>query len=170
MKKLAGGDDCKIILEYAAKGACYVQYVPIMQYLNMVAPYFGAIFIAIGLVMCFHGSKLIVYMIAMLIGLGITGFAFMIGYNFLNQETADMMHFVILLVVAIIFGIVGSIAAYFLVKDWAIPVLAFWLGIAVAIMILKLTQVQDQKITLLAAAVGGVIGVVVGKQLNVAIK
>merc|ERR1719453_2801105 len=103
--------------------------------------------------MCFHGSKFIVYMIAILIGLAVTGFVFMLGYNFLDPEKAQMMHLIILLIVAIVFGILGGIAAFYLAKDWAITVLAFWLGILIALMILKLAQVQDQKISLVAAAV-----------------
>lgn len=162
--------DCKVKMEYSGKGACYIQYIAITKYMAIVAPFFGAIFIVIGLIMCFHGSKFIVYMIAILIGLAVTGFVFMLGYNFLDPEKAQMMHLIILLIVAIVFGILGGIAAFYLAKDWAITVLAFWLGILIALMILKLAQVQDQKISLVAAAVGGVLGAVCGKRMNDTVK
>lgn len=136
----------------------------------MVAPFFGAIFIIAGLVMCFHGSAFIPYVIAFLIGMAVTSFIFMLGYNFLDADQAEMWHFIVLVVIAAVFGIVAGIAAYYFAKEWAVAVLSFWLGIMVALVILKLAQQQDQKITLVAAAFGGVIGVVLGKKFNDCVK
>lgn len=128
----------------------------------MVAPFTGIILIVVGLVMCFYGSRFLPFMIAFLVALGVTGVIGLIGYNFLNPMKSTMMHIVILLIVALIFGIIAGILAWKLARNWGTKILAFWCGILLAIMILKMAQVQNQNITLVAAAAGGVIGLIIG--------
>ena len=81
-----------------------------------------------------------------------------------------MWHFIILVIAALAFGVLAGLAAFKLAKEWGVSILAFWLGIMVALLVLKLAQVQNQNITLGAAAVGGLVGAYLGRKYNTGIK
>ena len=54
----------------------------------MIAPFTGAIFIGIGALMCFLGSKFLPLVIGFLACLAVTGIASLVGFNFLDPEKA----------------------------------------------------------------------------------
>lgn len=112
--------------------------------------------------MCFMGSRFLPFMIAFLVGLMVTGFCTFVGYNFLDPEKAQLWHLVVLFLVASAIGIIAGILIWKLAKEWAVTVLAFWLGIMLVLMILKMAQVQNQNISLGGAAVGGICGAWLG--------
>jgi hypothetical protein len=130
--------------------------------MKMIAPFTGAIFIIVGLVMCFYGSKFLPFMIAFLVGLGITATLFLVGYNFLDPEQSELWHLIVLLLIALVFGIVAGICMFKLAEAWGVPILSFWLGILLAMFCLKLASVQSQNMTLGACAVGGILGALIG--------
>ena len=88
--------------------------------------------------MCFLGSKFLPLVIGFLACLGVTGVCSLIGFNFLDPESAQMWHFAVLVIAALAFGILAGLAAWKLAKDWGVAILAFWLGIMVALLALKL--------------------------------
>lgn len=153
-------------MKYEGPGACFVKYLPLAKYMELIAPYTGAIFIAIGAVMCFAGSRVLPIAIATLVALAVTGLLAMVGYNFLDQETAQLWHLLVLVLAALAFGVLAGIAARKLAEDWAVTILAFWVGLLLALMILKMAQVEDQNITLGAAAVAGGLGALLGSKFN----
>jgi hypothetical protein len=81
-----------------------------------------------------------------------------------------MWHLIVLFIVALAIGILAGFVAWKLLINWATTILAFWLGIMLALSILKLAGVSDQNITLGACVVGGVIGFFIGKKYNTGIK
>lgn len=81
-----------------------------------------------------------------------------------------MWHLIVLFVVALLIGIGGGYAAWKLATEWATTILAFWLGIMLALAILKLAKVENQNVTLGACAVAGILGFVVGRKYNTGIK
>lgn len=162
--------DCKATLEYRSHKACYIQYIPLQKYMAMVAPFSGAVFIVVGLVMCFYGSRFLPFMIAFLVGVIVGGFIAMVGYNFLDPEKAQLWHLVVLLLVALAFGVLAGYCAWTVAYDWAVAILSFWLGILLAILILKTAEVENQNITLIAAGVGGLLGAWLGSKYNHGIK
>jgi hypothetical protein len=135
--------DCAATVTYTGKNACYKFYVPMQKYMSMVAPFTGAIFIIVGIIMCFYGSKFLPFMIAFLVGLGVTGAISLIGYNFLNPEQAEMWHFIVLILFALVFGIIGGICIFKLAEAWGVPILSFWLGILLGLFCVKLAGVQN---------------------------
>lgn len=147
-----------------------VQYFPLAKYQAAIAPFTGAVFIIIGGVMCFLGSKFLPLVIGFLACLGVTGVCALIGFNFLDPERAQMWHFAILVIAALAFGILAGIMAYKLAKEWGVAILAFWLGIMVALLVLKLARVQNQNITLGSCALGGLLGGFLGRKYNHGIK
>ena len=163
-------DDCEATLGYTSKDACYIQYLPLMKYTEQVSAFAGAILILFGAIMCFLGSKFLPIMIGFLGCLLITVLVSLVGFNFLDPTKAQSWHFIILVVAALAFGIIAGLAAYKLAKDWGVMFLAFWLGIMLAMFVLKVVQVQNQNYTILAAAVGGIGGAYLGKTYNRGIK
>lgn len=127
-------------------------------------------FVLAGGLMCFLGSKFLPFAIGFLACLGVTGACALVGFNFLPQEQAKMWHFVVLLIAALAFGILAGVAAWKLAKEWGVAILAFWLGIMLALLVLKIAQVQNQNITLGAAAAGGLLGAFLGRTYNQGIK
>lgn len=162
--------DCNALITYTSSGACYIQYINITKYMDMIAPYTGALFILVGLVMCFYGSRFLPFMIAFLMGLLVGGFIGMVGYSFIDKAKVQLFHLIILLAVSVIFGIIAGICIFKVANNWAVTMLSFWLGIMVAVFILKLAQIQNQNITLIACGVGGMIGAYIGSKYNHGIK
>lgn len=162
--------DCEAEFIYTGKGACYEKYIPMEKYMKQLAPFTGAILIVVGIIMTFFGSRFMQFMIAFLVCFGVTCALSLVGYNFLNSEKAQMWHLILLLVLALAFGILAGYFAWQFAKNWATTILAFWLGIMATLMILKLAKVSNQNITLIAAGVGGVIGAYIGSKYNRGIK
>lgn len=96
-----------------------MKYIPLEKYMAMVAPFAGAIFIVLGGVMCLFGRGFHRVFIAVLAGLAVTFAVALIGYNFLDAEQAAMWHLLVLLVVAIIFGVLAGMVAYKFVEKLA---------------------------------------------------
>lgn len=136
----------------------------------MIAPFAGAIFIVAGGILCFLGSKFLPYAIGFLACLAVTGVCSLIGFSFLDAETAQGWHFGVLIAAALAFGILAGLAAWKLAKEWGVAILGFWLGITLALLVLKIAQVSNQNITLGAAAAGGLLGAFFGRKYNVGIK
>merc|ERR1711988_372155 len=120
--------------------------------------------------MCFYGSRFLPFMIAFLVGVIVGGFIAMVGYNFLDPEKAQLWHLVVLLLVALAFGVLAGYCAWTVANEWAVAILSFWLGILLAILILKTAEVENQNITLIAAGVGGLLGAWLGSKYNHGIK
>jgi hypothetical protein len=134
---------CEAKVKYTSEGACYIQYLPLAKYQAMIAPFTGAIFIGVGALMCFLGSKFLPYVIGFLACLAVTGVCSLIGFNFLDAETAQMWHFGVLIAAALAFGILAGLAAWKLAKECGVAILAFWLGIMLALLVLKIAQVSN---------------------------
>jgi hypothetical protein len=158
--------DCEIKIDYKSTGACYVKYVPLDKYMSKLAPFTGAFLIVFGLIMCFYGSKALPIMIATLVCVMVTGATCMVGFNFLTPEKATMVSLVILLVVGLIIGGLAGYFAFRIAAEWGMTLLGFAAGIMLALMILKLTQVQNQNASLGAAVVGGAIGGIIGYKFS----
>lgn len=154
--------DCEVEMEWKSPGACYISYVPLDKYMGKLAPFTGAFLIVFGAIMCFAGSKSLAVMLATLVCVLVTGLTTMVGFNFLTPEKATMVSLIILIVVGLI---VGGLVGYFAFKiadQWGMTLLGFAAGIMLGLMILKLTQVQNQNASLGAAAFGGVVGGYIG--------
>jgi len=157
-------DSCGSTLVYKGKEACAVKVFPLEKYMKKLAPFTGAFIIIAGAVMCFAGSKFLPLTISFLVGFGVTGVCSLIGYNFLDPDNAKMWHLIVLVIAALAFGIVAGFCAFKFLDNWAVTILAFWVGILLALFALKLAQVQNQNITLGAAAVGGILGACLGNK------
>ena len=115
--------------------------MPLEKYTKMIAPFTGTIILVIGCVMCFYGSRFLPFVIAFLAALGVMGVICLIGYNFLDPIKAEMWHLIVLMLVALVFGIIVGILIFKFAAKWGVTILAFWLGILLALLILKLAQV-----------------------------
>ena len=143
---------------------------PLEKYMKKLAPFTGAFIIIAGAVMCFAGSRFLPLAISFLVGFGVTGVCSLVGYNFLDPDNAKMWHLIVLVIASLAFGVVAAIFAFKFVENWGVTILAFWVGILLALMALKLAQVQNQNITLGACAVGGILGACIGNKYKAGIK
>lgn len=138
---------CSYEMNFEGKEACSFSF-DIWEYLRPLSKFFGLIEFAVGIVMCFFGSKFLQYCFSALIFMMVNGFVTGISYNlgfFQDPKTGEPVLTTIGGVVAV-GAIVGGIVAYFSYKcadRFAAPLLAGWCGGALMTLVLTpMTSLQ----------------------------
>ena len=160
-------ETCKAKASYYGPEACKSFSVNLQKISDAIAPFITWIFLAIGIVLTFAGSRFLLYAVAFLCTLLVSFVIYLFAYNnFLDEKTASTGGVVGIMVVALIFGLVAGWAAFKFAKAWAVSLLAAWAGIAIFVPLSKLAGLRGTYFTVGAAVIGAGLGFFIGKKYN----
>lgn len=131
-------DACHEVFMYVGKGACPKVSLNLDKYLTKLMPFIGIILLVIGGLTCFAGGKLLAIVITSLVFILVTSFAFMVMFNFLNEETTKMWVVIVVILVACLFGALAGFFAFKKYQTFAGMVIGGYLAVTVVLMLLKL--------------------------------
>lgn len=164
-------ETCKASVRYTGKEGCKAYSIQLQRYMDMIAPYIGFVFLALGGIMTFFGARFILYVFSGLCGLLGSAALFFLCYNLvLDEKTATKGNLIGVLVVAFIIGLAVSYLAYKFAKNWAIAIIAAWGGIAVFVPVSKVIGLHGTWPSIGAAVLGAALGFYVGKRFNVYVR
>jgi hypothetical protein len=162
--------DCSTSIKFEGKAAC-PKTIALQKYMDAIAPFLGVIFIILGTIMVFFGSRFILYVFSGLVGLLIAGLIFLFTYNkILDDFSATKGAIIGTLFVSALFGGLFSFLAFKFMKNWAIAVIAAWGGIAVFVPLSKVAGLHGTAASLGVAVVGAGLGFYIGKKFNVYVR
>lgn len=139
--------------------------------MKMIEPYLGFIFLGLGLVMVFFGSRFILFVFAGLCGLLIGTMAFFFSYNvLLGERTSTKVSIIATLVCCAIIALIFSWLAYKFLKNWAIAIVAAWCGIAIFLPLSKVVGLKGEDVQIGAAVLGALLGFFLGKKFNMYVR
>jgi len=144
----------------------------------MIAPFAGAIFIVVGLVMAFAGAKFLFIVISLCLGLFISAILFLVTYGLFIDPTSPKAKTItiVLLVVSVITSIIIMVLSYKITYKFAVPAVAGLAGALAGYMLYNVSGIGNKVdkgaiwIQLAFAVVGGAVGLFVGKKLQFYVK
>ena len=158
---------CSAKATYYGPEACKSFSVNLQKISDAIAPFITWIFLTIGLVLTFAGSRFLLYAVAFLVTLAISGALYLLSYNtFMSEKNATTGGVVGVMVIALILGLVGGYLAFKFAKAWAVSVLAAWAGIAIFVPLTKVLGLTKSYYTIAGAVVGAGLGFYIGKRYN----
>jgi len=157
-------DGCAATVEYSGADACVTKKIPIMKYINKVAPFVGAILVAAGLVMCFYGSKFLFWVLGGLVGAVTTGITFQMLYSLWlsGNDSLSMGVFVGVLIGCIIVGGLVAWLTSHLTRKFSVPIIAGVGGAALILILLGAFNVENTYIEVAGAVAGAALGIFIG--------
>jgi hypothetical protein len=105
----SSSDTCTSEATYTGKHACITASIPIARYMDLLAPFFGAILIIIGLAMLLKGSYFLHLVVGLMVGTVATIIFFSIGYSLMPTS---QLKFGTLIGVLVLCIILGGLVAY----------------------------------------------------------
>lgn len=139
--------------------------------MKLIEPYLGFIFLGLGLVMVFYGSKFILLVFAGLCGLLVATLAFFFSYNvLLGERTSTKLSIIATLVLCGVLAFVFSWLAHKFLKSWAIAIVAAWCGIAIFLPLSKVLGLKGDGVQIGAALLGAIVGFYLGKRFNMHVR
>ena len=158
---------CKAKASYYGPEACKSFSVNLQKISDQIAPFITWIFLAIGLILTFAGSRFLLYAVAFLCCLLVSFALYLFSYNtFMDEKSATTGGVVGIMIVALLAGILAGWLAFKFAKAWAVSLLAAWAGIAVFVPLTKVLGLTKTYFTIGGAVIGACIGFYVGKRFN----
>jgi hypothetical protein len=157
-------DGCAATVEYSGAEACVTKKIPIMKYLNKVAPFVGAILSVAGLVMCFYGCKFLFWVLGGLIGAVTAGGLFQVLYSLWmsGNDTLSMGVFVGVLVGCVIVGGLVAWMTSALTRKFGTTIIAGIGGAALILILLGAFGVDSVYAQAGGAIAGACLGIFIG--------
>lgn len=149
---------CEVKLKYTGKAACPLLTNPVYDFTKKIPEQIGVSCVVFGLILCFYGSRLLIFIFVAAATVGILIGMNLYVYNMYVPVNATMP--IIVLMVIGISCISVALSQFILgfTKKWAIMLVSAWLGMIFALSILKLVKVQNASINLIGALIGTVYG------------
>lgn len=140
-----------------------------MKYYKLLAPFIGGIFISFGILMTFFGAKFLFQFVAFGFALFVTGILFLFSYNFFLPHDKVWVMIAFLFLCSVAAGYI-SYQCYSFAKTWAVSLISAWGGLALGLILIKLTFIQNATLTLAAGSASAVAGAIFGKKLNLLVR
>lgn len=144
---MVSSDKCNIEMNWEGPEGCSFD-LNVAKYLEPLSKFFGFFEIAIGLIVCFAGSKFLPLTFSTLIFMMVNGIVIGISYNMqilVDAKTYELNVPVIVGVVLVSLALGGAAGyySYKFAKDYAVALLAGWCGGALVTLILTpITSLQ----------------------------
>lgn len=139
------------------------------KYLRIMLPFLGAIVFTIGIILTFFGARVLFQTVAICFALFVTGILFVMSYNvFLPHDSVPIL-ISFLFLCSVVAGYI-SYQCYSFAKNWAVSLISAWGGLALGLMLIKLTWIKNATLTLASGIGGGVFGAYLGKKLNLLVR
>jgi len=165
-----GKGTCKRSATYKGPYACAAKTLPIAEYLAKIAPFFGVIFIIVGLIMCFLGSKFLFQIVGLLIGLVTAAIVFSATYTMFLPTNIEFGPLIGVIILCIVLGGIVSFFSYKFTKNWATQILSTFGGVVVFLMIGKTFQLKNGLYNVLIGVAGAGFGFFIGNKFEHLIK
>ena len=130
-------DGCKATVAYSGKNACGEE-IPLVKSFQKLAPFFGALLIVFGGIMCLFGSKFLFYVFGGLLGSIASTFLFLIIYSLFLPIEAETGLLAGVIVLSVIMGGLMAFFSYKLTKSFIVPILGAVGGVVIFLMLVKL--------------------------------
>lgn len=130
-------------IDYSGPEACKLYTFEAAKHLGKLLPFVGGFMLLLGLAMCFYGAKLLFQLFGTMIFMFVSAIVFMGIYNFFLPSDSSIYLVIFVAVVAAALGVAAAMFSYKFSKQWAVPLLAAWGGIALASVVIKLLKVNN---------------------------
>jgi hypothetical protein len=152
-------DECNLVYQYTGDEACKFYDVDVSKYFAGLTKFTGAICIALGLALCFYGSKFVLIVFGLLIFLLTQAVMWLILYNthIFDPKEIETKKGLIIGLGVVVFAL-GGTGAYFMARfadKFAVPLIAGWCGGIVSFMLIGSTKIPGPAKLLVIAMVAG---------------
>lgn len=139
------------------------------KYYNLVKPFIGGIFLGSGFILTFFGAMFLFQFVAAAFALFVTGVLFLLSYNFfLPHDNVPVL--IAYLFMCSVVAVYISFQCYSFAKTWAVCLISAWGGLALGLILIKLTFITNATLTLLCGILSSVAGAYFGKKLNLLVR
>jgi len=163
-------------LAHTSKKVCHIFDVhDIVSQLQPLFKFFGFFEIILGFVLCFFGSRFILYCIAALVFVTVNVIIMGIAYNFnVFFDPQDLQPNVPVIVGLLLLSIIaGSAIAFYslkFAKNYSGPILAGWCGFALSTLLLSPIKAIGNTVRLVLIIISVIACIYIGKKYNKHIK
>jgi len=160
---------CKTDISFNGKEACGTE-LPIQKALTTLGPFYGAILIVVGALMCFLGRKFIFQVFGAIVGFVFFAILFALSYAlFLPIDVSTGLLAGVIVVCAALGGVI-TFFTYKFTKAYTVQILAGVAGAVIFIMLGKLARLDKELYNFILAVLGAGLGVFLGNKFKNIVK
>ena len=157
-------------IDYSGPEACKLYTFEAGKNLSKLLPFVGGFAILLGLAMAFYGAKFLFQVFGVLVFMAVSAVLFMGVYNFFVPSNSSIYIILAVAVVAGVGGVFAAIFSYKFSKQWVVPLLAAWGGIAISTVVIKICEIQNATAGIAIAVIFAFIFSWLATKLNMQVK